>query len=609
MFRPFVSNPKNMLTINQVLEQGRFQIISPLGQNGIDAGYKAFDNLLEKEVLLKEISISLNKVTPLAQLETLKLAFAGEAKILTAIKHDSLLQVHHYFSEIDRHFLVMEYVEGNDLSELLEKNKSPFALSDVLNWTDQLLDALSYLHALNPPIIHRDIKPQNIKLTADGKIKLLAFGIAGNADARTNSSVRSQAFDAAKLNHLPLEQIWEKLDPASRKVVTKSYDEKSQKILEQPADVRTDIYALGATVYQLLTALLPIDALERSIEILEGKSDPLPSPNKLSASIPPEVSDVVLKALEIRRENRFSSAVIMRQVLRTALVRVKEREAAETKKQASLEAEEATRELRLAEQMRIEQERKHVEKERLELEAEQKRLEQERQVIEQKRIELEAEQKRQAETIEPQIFETIESNAAPTNEEFILEIEVEGESEPAVETEEFADFLQIPEPEIAAPDVVAYSAPAPSATAEEFTEMFAAPPKESNFMRRMAVAAVILIALGGVAWGVWTFALSKPSESNQAASTSEKSLPNEAKTDAPKVESAVMPNAEPSPEASAIPSPDASPEVSQTTGAQPVVKTKPVVAPTVKKPNPAQAKTPPPAEKKPVTVDDLINDN
>ena len=108
----------------------------------------------------------------------------------------------------------------------------------MINWADQLLDALSYLHALSPPIIHCDIKPQNIKLTSDGKIKLLAFGIAGNTNAKSNSTVRNLSFDTANLQYLPLEQIWEKLDPASRKVITNSYDEKAQKILEQPADAQ-----------------------------------------------------------------------------------------------------------------------------------------------------------------------------------------------------------------------------------------------------------------------------------------------------------------------------------------------------------------------------------
>jgi len=604
-----------MLTVNQILQQGRYQIINPLGQNGVGTGYQAYDNVLQTNVLLKEISISLNKVTPLAQLETLKLAFAREAKILMEIKHPSLLQVYNYFSEIDRHYLVTEYVDGNYLSEMLERNNTSFALADVIGWADQLLDALIYLHALKPPIIHSDIKPQNIKLTSDGKIKLLAFGIAGNTETKANSPVRYTAFDAANLQYLPLEQIWEKLDPASRKVITNSYDEKAQKILEQPADVRSDIYALGATLYHLLTALLPIDALERSIDLLESKADPLQPPNKIVQTIPREVSDVVLKALEIRRESRFGSAVIMRQVLRTALVRVKERGAEEAKKQASKEAEKASLELQLAEQIELEQERRHIEKERLELDAEQKRLEQERRLIEQKRVELDAEQKRQAGVIEQQTreAEAQKLKAEQTEaEDFPLEIEVEGFSNSNDEfpnqieaSEDF--YLQIPEPEHTAPDVVAYSAPIMEAdSAVELPDMFAATQKDGSFMRRMAAAAAILFVLGGAGWGIWSFALSQPNESKQAVSTSEKPALN-AESTPPSTDATAAPNAEITPE-TIVTTASPSPELVQTAVTSPAVKNKPVAAPTVKKQIATAAKTPP-AQKKAVTVDDLINDN
>ncbi len=159
-----------MLATNEVLQQGRYRIINQFRQDGKGAVYEAFDNVLETNVLLRENSANSKKVITVSQMETRKLAFADEAKVLTAIKHESLLHVRDYFSEIDRQYLVLEYADGNDLSELLKKDGSSFALAEVANWADQLLNALNYLHTHLPPIIHRDINPQNLKLTSNGKL-------------------------------------------------------------------------------------------------------------------------------------------------------------------------------------------------------------------------------------------------------------------------------------------------------------------------------------------------------------------------------------------------------------------------------------------------------
>src|SRR5207237_5865220 len=177
-----------------------------------------------------------------------------------------------------------------------------------------------------PPVIHGEIKPQNICLSANGKAKLVIFNLVKSGE-EINAAVKNKTFDAAVLPYLALEQIWQGLDTASKKVILTGYDDKSEKILEQSADARTDVFSIAATLYYFLTAQAPADALTRSIDALEGKKDPLLPPNKINPSVPPEISEVLMKALEIRRENRYSSAVIMRQVLRTAFVRVREREA------------------------------------------------------------------------------------------------------------------------------------------------------------------------------------------------------------------------------------------------------------------------------------------
>lgn len=336
-----------MPATTELLQEGRYRIENHHPQNGDGHVYEAYDTVRNTRVVVKEIVVRMNKVTTLSQQETMKLAFANQAKLLTEIKHDSLLHVHDFFSEIGRQYLVMESISGDDLASLLEKNGKGFSYREVAGWADQLLDALNYLHHYSPPILHRNIRPRNVKLAADGRVKLVAFGLADGSNTQISTNFGDDTRDGAALNYSPLEQLWDGLDAASQKVITNSYDDRSERTLKEPADARTDIYSLGATLYHLLTNTQPIDPLERSIDILEGKADPLKAPNKVSSAIPVEISDVVMRAMEIKRENRFDSAVIMRQVIKTALVRIQERDAEE-----ATEQEEAAEAIRLAQQGR-----------------------------------------------------------------------------------------------------------------------------------------------------------------------------------------------------------------------------------------------------------------
>ncbi len=343
---PLFYTPKNMPATNALLQEGRYRINNEFPHEGSGTVYDAYDTVSETNVIVKEIPVKLNKVATISQRENVNIAFADQAKVLTEIQHDSLLHIRGYFSEIGRQYLVMESVDGDDLQALLDRQKSCFPVSDVANWADQVLDALNYLHTFKTPIVHRNIRPENIKLNSNGKIKLMSLGFA-DGDAQVNTANAANGSDGPGIAYSPLEQLWNGLDAASQKVITNKYDERSERILKEDLDARSDIYSLGATLYHLITARVPVDSLERSIEILEGRPDPLRSPNKVDPNIPPEISDVIFKALEIKREYRFDSAAIMRQVLKTALVRVKERETEE-----ALEEKEAADDIRLAEQKR-----------------------------------------------------------------------------------------------------------------------------------------------------------------------------------------------------------------------------------------------------------------
>jgi len=316
-----------MLLVNQILHN-RYRIMRQLGHGGMGAVYEAHDNVFDTTCAVKEIMLDLSKSSNPKQQEMLLRAFEREAKILAKIKHEVVPHVRDYFTDENRQYLVMELVEGKDLGDLLEDRKSPFPLEDVVRWTEQLLDGLDYLHTQNPPIYHRDLKPQNLKITPRGKIKLLDFGIAkGGAEPPNSTTINNQTFVAATLNYSPLEQIFRVLDPVFREVLTQRFEARLQAVILQNADARSDLYALGATVYHLLTGVLPIDALKRTLEVWSNKPDPLMHPTSLNSHIPPEISNVLLKAMELNHEKSYVSAIEMQQALQSALDSVKAREA------------------------------------------------------------------------------------------------------------------------------------------------------------------------------------------------------------------------------------------------------------------------------------------
>ena len=157
----------------ETLIQNRYKIVHLIGKGGMGEVYLAVDQRLGSAVALKRTFFSDD--------ELLANAFEREARILANVRHPILPKVSDHFIEGDNQYLVMEHIAGDDLSKRLEKTQQSFPLSWVLFWADQLLDSLNYLHTHQPPIIHRDIKPQNLKLTDDNQIVLLDFGLSKNS--------------------------------------------------------------------------------------------------------------------------------------------------------------------------------------------------------------------------------------------------------------------------------------------------------------------------------------------------------------------------------------------------------------------------------------------
>ena len=279
------------------------------------AVYEAIDERFGEPIALKEVVFASSSDS---QRELVAKAFEREAKALAKAHHEVIPYVRDYFSEVGRQFLVMELVPGDDLAELLTKRHEPFPLVDCLKWLDQLLDALDYLHTLERPIIHRDIKPQNLKLNSRGKIKLLDFGIAKSAESAA-ATLSNQTFVGATLDYSPIEQILRAIDPTFREYILLKHRERAEEVLSQTTDARCDIYALGATFYHLLTNQTPPDAVKRTLETWEDRADPLRNPYEINPLIPQRISACILRAMALRREDRFDSASAMRAAVMRAV--------------------------------------------------------------------------------------------------------------------------------------------------------------------------------------------------------------------------------------------------------------------------------------------------
>lgn len=272
------------------LLQNRYLIVHLIGKGGMGEVYLAVDQRLGSAVALKR--------TLHADDAQLGDAFEREARTLARLRHPALPKVSDHFIENDNQYLVMEHISGDDLAKRLTTTQKPFPLSWVLFWADQLLDALAYLHSHEPPIIHRDIKPQNLKLTDENNVVLLDFGLSKNSTGQTNLSNPTGGGSSGSVvgytpHYAPMEQI--------RGTGT---------------NPRSDIYSLSATLYQLLSGVVPPDALSRADFLLSGKPDPITPINEINSEIPKSISDVVLKGLSISQDQRFVDAREMQKILR-----------------------------------------------------------------------------------------------------------------------------------------------------------------------------------------------------------------------------------------------------------------------------------------------------
>lgn len=269
--------------------QNRFRILSPLGKGGMGRVYAAADEALDCTVAIKQT---------FASTDDLRRAFKREARLLANLRHPVLPRVTHHFTEGDEQFLVMDYVEGDNLETLLFKRGRPFSHSEILPIADKLLDALQYLHSFKEPIIHRDIKPANIKLSGGENVFLLDFGLAkgivGQATTQATGHLSVYGYTA---HYAPMEQI-----------------------SSSGTNAQSDLFSLGATLYHLLTGCVPLPSGDRYIELEQEMPDPLLTAIQVNPEVPASLSTLISQAMEMRRKDRFASASEMRRALQDSLL-------------------------------------------------------------------------------------------------------------------------------------------------------------------------------------------------------------------------------------------------------------------------------------------------
>ncbi len=263
------------LSNGQFLQNNRYRIDGVLGEGGMALIYRGWDTNLNIPVAIKE---------NLDTAPEIQRQFMREATILARLSHPNLPRVLDYFSIPEEgQYLVMDFVEGEDLDAMLYR-QGPLPETQVLTWIGEVCNALTYLHSQPVPVIHRDIKPANIKIRPDRRAMLVDFGIAKLYDPEMATTLGARAITPG---YSPPEQYG-----GGR------------------TDARSDIYALGATLYNLLTGKAPPESIKRMIRQAE-----LRTPRQINPGISPASEQAILKAMELDAQQRFQTIEEMRQAL------------------------------------------------------------------------------------------------------------------------------------------------------------------------------------------------------------------------------------------------------------------------------------------------------
>ncbi len=254
----------------------RYRILEILGQGGMGAVYHAVDEVLQIEVAIKENLFASPEYSE---------QFRQEARLLASLRHPNLPRVTDYFViEGQGQYLIMDFIPGEDLKQRIER-EGPLPIPEALTIAIALCEALEYLHGQHPPIVHRDIKPGNVRLTPQGEVYLVDFGLAkiGGADQRTVTGAQA---------------------------VTPGFSSPEQYGTGTHTGPRSDLYGLAATLYMALTGTAPEDAFERLMDTMT-----LTPLRERRPEVPAGLAEVIEAGLALRPKERLPSATVFKERL------------------------------------------------------------------------------------------------------------------------------------------------------------------------------------------------------------------------------------------------------------------------------------------------------